>query len=85
MGLPNTGEPFGMPMGTVRGILALTSMALIVWGFVTRSPDLLAILAFGGPYIGFYFGKRSGDSPATPVEAVAAPYIPGDGAGDVTQ
>lgn len=75
MALLNTGEPFGLPKGTVRGIIALASLALTIWAFVAHSPDLLAILAFSGPYLGFYFGTRANAPDAVVEEPLAEPSI----------
>lgn len=74
----DTGEPFGLPRGTVRGIIALGSFALLVYGYVVTNTIDPILLAFAGPYLGFYFGSRGNESPAEKPEPVAAPYVPGE-------
>jgi len=75
----NTGEPFGLPSGTIRGILALafTAGTLYLWITGQTVPD--ALLAVNGLVVGNYFGFR-GVTPAAPAaeEAVEAPFIPGE-------
>lgn len=74
----DTGEPFGLPRGTVRGIIALSFTALLIasyWTLQTLDPVLAA---FTLPYIAWYFAARQSE-PARPApEPVNAPYIPGD-------
>ena len=81
MNLPSTGEPFGLPKGTVRDILALVSMGLLVFDFVVDqvlTPELVYVV---GPYIAFYFGTRPQEAPgAAPDEPLGEPSIPGDAA-----
>ena len=75
MALLSTGEPFGLPKGTVRGIIALTCLALIVYDFVVDNQFSPEILAFAGPYLGFYFATRQGDPAAVVDEVVGAPDL----------
>jgi hypothetical protein len=76
----NTGEPFGLPNGTVRGIIALafTAGTLYLWvsGQVVPEP----LLALNGLVVGNYFGSRGSIGPAAPVsdETVGPPFIPGE-------
>jgi hypothetical protein len=74
----DTGEPFGLPRGTVRGIIALAMTAtLIAHTFLTGTLDG-ALVALTSPYIGFYFGSRNQEALATPPEApLAKPYVDG--------
>lgn len=74
----DTGEPFGLPRGTVRGIIALAMLGLVGYDFAVDqalSPD---ILAFAGPYLGFYFASRSGEAPVAKPEPLDPPSIPGE-------
>lgn len=75
----DTGEPFGLPKGTVRGVIALSfsTAALFLW--VTGQPLPDALLGVTTLIIGNYFGTRgSGDAAPPAPEVVAAPYVPGD-------
>lgn len=81
----DTGEPFGLPAGTVRGLIALTFTGLVVYQFATTGTATSELLATAGPYLGFYFAGRQADSAAkATVEAAAAvasapvppPFIP---------
>jgi hypothetical protein len=79
----DSGEPFGLPKGTVRGIIALGSLGLVAYSYLSTGVIDSALLAFAGPYLGFYFATRSSDpavviqQPA-PEEPVASPAL-GDG------
>lgn len=60
----DSGEPFGLPKGTVRGLLALGSFALLAFDFgvdQTLTPELVYVVS---PFIGFYFGTRGSEPPA---------------------
>jgi hypothetical protein len=72
MKILNTGEPFGLPKGTVRGIIALVCLGLIVYDFVVDQQFSAEILAFSGPYLGFYFGTRAN---APDVEVLDEPAL----------
>lgn len=72
MAILDTGEPFGLPRGTVRGIIALASLGLVAYSYVATSQIDVTLLAFAGPYLGFYFGSR-GSEPA--VERVVEPPL----------
>jgi hypothetical protein len=60
----STGEPFGLPEGTVRGIIALAFMALLAFNFVTKNTIDPILLATSGPYFGFYFASRQATTAA---------------------
>lgn len=65
--MADTGEPFGLPSGTVRGIIALTFAGLTVYNFVTTGTLDSILLATSGPYLGFYFAGRQADTAAKAV------------------
>jgi hypothetical protein len=80
----NPNEPFGLPNGTVRGIIALAITGVSLYLFATAQPVPEALLAVNGLVIGNYFGSRGQDNAiqsaiagavAAP-ESVAAPFIP---------
>ena len=71
-------EPFGLPSGTVRGVIALVSVALVAYSYVTQGTIDSTLLAFSGPYLGFYFGARGTTTSSPPPEPVGAPYITGE-------
>jgi hypothetical protein len=82
----NSNEPFGLPNGTVRGVIALAITAVSLYLFATAQAVPEALLAVNGLVIGNYFGARGQDNAiqsaiagavAAP-EVVAAPYIPSD-------
>jgi hypothetical protein len=72
MALLDTGEPFGLPKGTVRGVIALVALGLLVFSYVATKVIDPTVLAFAGPFLGFYFGTRPGE-PVTVVEPPLAP------------
>jgi len=71
-------EPFGLPQGSVRGILtlAITGVTLFMWATGVVVPD--ALLGINALVIGNYFGYRGGAPLPEPVEKIDAPFIPGD-------
>lgn len=77
----DTGEPFGLPRGTVRGIIALAFTALLVASYWTTKTLDPVLAAFTLPYIAFYFGQR-GEAPAVVApsvpEPLPAPSVPGE-------
>lgn len=75
MAITPTGEPFGLPKGTVRGIIALTCLALVVYDFVVDQQFTVEILAFTGPYLGFYFGTRGNSADAETPEVLSDPDL----------
>ena len=79
----NTGEPFGLPKGTVRGILALGFSGAVIFQWLTGAPVPNEELAVATLIVGNYFGTRStsADAPA-PEPPLAAPFVPGDETGD---
>ena len=77
----NTGEPFGLPTGTVRGILALALTGSTIYLFVTGQPVPDPLLAINALVVGNYFGSRATESAtkaAVEAETVQPPYIPED-------
>ena len=79
MAVLDTGEPFGLPRGTVRGIIALAFTAVTLFLFGTgQAPDgnFLAITTL---IIGNYFGARASEAPAPAPE----PDLPAPAVGDV--
>jgi hypothetical protein len=79
MALLDTGEPFGLPHGTVRGTIAIVSLFLVAYSYVTAGTIDSTLLAFAGPYLGFYFGSRANEPAVVPEEQVADPDL-GDAA-----
>lgn len=77
MPILNTGEPFGLPKGTVRGIIALGSLALVAYSYVSTGTIDPTVLALAGPYLGFYFGTRPSDPAVTEPEPLDQPVLGG--------
>jgi hypothetical protein len=77
----NTGEPFGLPPGTVRGIIALGFTAVTLYLFAVGGEVNEALLGISTLIIGNYFGYRGAQAPAPSQEVVDAPYIPGESNG----
>jgi len=76
----NSTEPFGLPPGTVRGILALAFTAVSLYLFATAQAVPEALLAVNTLIVGNYFGVRSATDGAfvAPEAPLAAPSIPGE-------
>ncbi len=74
----DSGEPFGMPRGTVRGIIALSATLSLVYMWVTAQPVSDPQLAITTLIIGNYFGNRGATPPAAPEPPLPAPYVPAD-------
>lgn len=77
----NTGEPFGLPQGTVRGIIALGFTAVTLYLFAVGGEVNEALLGISTLIIGNYFGYRGAAAPPAAPETVDAPYIPGESNG----
>lgn len=75
----DTGEPFGLPKGTIRGVLALAFSASVLFLWLTGQPVSEAQLGITTLIVGNYFGAR-GSSPAAEkaAEPLAEPAV-GDG------
>ena len=75
----NPNEPFGLPNGTVRGVLTLMFSGVTLYLWVTGMPVPETLLGVTTLIVGNYFGVRSAtdSTPVVAVEPVAAPYIPG--------
>lgn len=71
----DSGEPFGLPRGTVRGIIALAFTATIIYSFVTSGNVSTELVALAAPYLGFYFGTRASDPPVVTVEPLGPPAV----------
>jgi uncharacterized membrane protein AbrB (regulator of aidB expression) len=75
-------EPFGLPTGTVRGVIALAFTVVSLYLFATGQPVPEALLAVNTLIVGNYFGARSTASAVAalqaPTEPLAAPYIPNE-------
>lgn len=71
-----TGEPFGLPNGTVRGTLALAFTMVTLYLFATNQPVPVELLSVNMLIVGNYFGIRGGEPP-TPVreEPLALPDL----------
>lgn len=78
----NTGEPFGLPNGTVRGLLAIIFTIATVYLWVTGSPVPTELLVINSLVVGNYFGSRSGNGDTNTgnvsVTKIEPPYIPGE-------
>lgn len=77
----NYDEPFGLPRGTVRGVIALAVTGVTLFLFATGASVPEALIAVNGLIVGNYFGSRGPiNAPSDVREPVAAPYIPGNDA-----
>jgi len=78
----NSTEPFGLPVGTVRGILALAFTVVSLYLFATGQTVPEALLAVNTLIVGNYFGTRTTATAVSaltmPTEPLAAPYIPSE-------
>lgn len=83
MALLDSGEPFGLPKGTVRGVIALAFAGTLIQQVVIGAIDPITFIGVAGPFLGFYAGSRPNEAPAPEpepdAEDVAPPAI-GDGA-----
>lgn len=84
MGFLNMVEPLGLPEGSVRAVIALGFSALVAYSYVVTNTIDPTLLAFAGPYIGYYFADRQNKSAEVTAAKVieeaekpAPPYIPG--------
>lgn len=68
----DSGEPFGLPSGTVRGVIALFFTGLMGYAYVTTGTIDPTLLATGGPYLGYYFADRQAASQAKAAAKVRA-------------
>ena len=82
---PNSGEPFGLPKGTVRGTIALALTGTLIQQVLSGAIDPITFIGVAGPFLGWYVADRqnsdstSGSSlpaPSIPDEPLAAPYVP---------
>ena len=73
----NPNEPFGLPNGTVRGVIAIGFTAVTLYLYATGQAVDQTLLGISTLIIGNYFGTR-GSVETVRVEQVSAPYIPGD-------
>lgn len=77
----NSGEPFGLPAGTVRGLIAIAFSAVTLDLWVTGQVVPDALLGVTTLIVGNYFGSRTAaeaTTAAVAVESVKPPYIPGE-------
>jgi hypothetical protein len=77
----DSGEPFGLPKGTVRGIIALGFAGTTLFLFATGREVTDALLGISTLIIGNYFGFRGSSPVVTRVieEPLAAPATGEDG------
>lgn len=62
LNLPDTGEPFGLPSGTVRGLIAFALTGTLIQQVVTGSIDAVAFIGIAGPFLGYYVAQRGTES-----------------------
>lgn len=75
----DSGEPFGLPKGTVRGTLALMFGLTLCQQTITHGLDIVSFIAVVGPFLGFYAATRPNEPVAVEKEApLPAPSVPGD-------
>lgn len=75
--MDNSGEPFGLPAGTVRGLITIAITGLVIFSFATNQVTE-TLLAFAGPYLGYYFATRQASTTlrdATAPEPLDPPAI----------
>lgn len=75
----DSGEPFGLPKGTVRGLIALAFTATVIQQTVAGVLDVSVFTSLAGAAIGSYFVGRSGDAAAE--AALPEPALPPPSAG----
>jgi hypothetical protein len=76
----DSGEPFGLPKGTVRGVIALGFAATLIEQVVVGAIDPITFIAVSGPFLGFYAAGRPTEAAAAASEPLAAPYAGDDSA-----
>lgn len=69
----NSGEPFGLPAGTVRGLIAMAVTAATLYLFVTGQDVPEALLALNGLVVGSYYSARG---VASTIRAMQPPEEP---------
>lgn len=70
----DSGEPFGLPRGTVRGVIALAFSGVTLGLFAMQGSAPTELLAITTLIVGNYFGTRGSTPPApAPDEPLAAP------------
>lgn len=77
----DSGEPFGLPRGTVRGLIALILTGTLVQQTMVGAIDPIVFVGIAGGSIGSYFTSRAAEPPvaAAPVEApLPKPYTGDD-------
>lgn len=82
---PNSGEPFGLPKGTVRGTIALALTGTLIQQVLSGAIDPITFIGVAGPFLGWYVADRQNSTagdlgapppPSIPDEELAAPYVP---------
>lgn len=73
---PDSGEPFGLPKGTVRGGIAIAFAATLIQQVLTGAIDPITFLAVAGPFLGFYAGTRPQEPSAPVVVRPEPPLLP---------
>jgi multisubunit Na+/H+ antiporter MnhG subunit len=72
----NTDEPFGLPNGTIRAIIALAMTVTLVEQVLVGAIDDVAFLAIAGPFLGYYIAQRGIESSNRPPteDTLPAPF-----------
>lgn len=79
--MDNTGEPFGLPSGTVRGTIALAFTVAFIYMGVTGAIAPETLIGLGGPAVGYYFATRQTEGmikAVTPPKEEVDPPLDGD-------
>lgn len=77
----DTGEPFGLPQGTVRGLIALAFTGAFIYLGIVGEIAVETLIGIGGPAVGYYFAQRSAENAAKAIvekERLDAPSVPAD-------
>lgn len=74
----NSGEPFGLPKGTVRGVIALALTGTLIQQTLVGAIDPITFLGVAGPFLGYYVASRPNETTITqvkPEEPLPEPYV----------
>jgi len=71
---PNSGEPLGLPKGTVRGVIALAFAGTLIQQVVIGAIEPITFIGVAGPFLGYYVATRPNE-PAAQEPPLAPPSV----------